>query len=87
VETKRAAWSVLAFDPTRIKVNDADLAPRAVGTARVHVGTVRGYSVAVVERGGVAYAIASDMDSERNTQLAANGVSRRTAVTRTTPPG
>ena len=63
--------SVLVFDPRRIQVNDDDLAPRAVGTAEVRVGRANGYSVAVTQRAGVGYALASDMDTERSAQLAA----------------
>jgi len=63
--------SVLVYDPRRIQVNDDDLAPRAVGTAQVRVGRSNGYSVAVTQRAGVGYALASDMDTEKSAQLAA----------------
>lgn len=65
-ETRRV--SVLVFDPSKIKVNDADLLPRSVGTAQVQAGMQKGYSVAYAERSGVAYAVASDRDAA---QLAA----------------
>jgi hypothetical protein len=63
--------SVLVFDPSKIKVNDAELTPRAIGTAQVEVGTSRGYSIAVTQRGGVGYAVASDFDQDQSAQLAA----------------
>lgn len=62
--------SVLVYDPQRIQVHGPELTPRAIGTARVQVGTVKGYSVAVAERNGVGYAIASDLDADRSAQLA-----------------
>lgn len=69
VEMRRV--SVLVYDPRRIQVNDGELAPRAVGTAQVRVGRANGYAVAVTQRSGVGYALASDMDTERAVQLAA----------------
>jgi anti-sigma factor (TIGR02949 family) len=68
-ETRRV--SVLVYNPQNIRINDADLTPRAVGTAQVRVGTSRGYTVAVTQRGGVGYAVASDLDADRSAQLAA----------------
>ena len=35
------------------------------------VGRANGYSVAVTQRAGVGYALASDMDTEKSAQLAA----------------
>lgn len=64
--------SVVVYDPSKITVNAADLAPRAVGTARVQVGQAKGYSVAVMQRGGVGYAVATDMDTDRSAQFAAH---------------
>lgn len=63
--------SVLVFDPQKIRVNDSTLAPKAVGSAKVQVGTTRGYSVAFTERGGVGYAIATDLDTEQSARIAA----------------
>ncbi len=63
--------SVLVFDPRRIQVNDGELAPRAVGSAQVRAGHANGYTVAVTERAGVGYALASDMDTDRAVQLVA----------------
>lgn len=54
--------SVFAFKPDEIIVNEADLAPQAVGTAQVQLGVSKGYAVAYVKRGGVAYAVAGDRD-------------------------
>jgi anti-sigma factor RsiW len=61
--------SVLIYDPQKIQIHAADLAPRSVGTAQVQVTTTRGYSVAVAERGGVGYAVATDLDADRSAQF------------------
>jgi anti-sigma factor RsiW len=42
-----------------------------VGTAEVRVGRERGYSVAVAQRGGVGYLVASDLDQDKDARLAA----------------
>ena len=63
--------SVIVYDPSKIQVNASDLSPRAVGTARVQVGQSKGYSVAVTQRGGVGYALATDMDADRSAQFVA----------------
>lgn len=62
--------SVFVFDPRRIQVNDTDLTPRPIGTAQVRVGHQNGYSVAVTQREGVGYALASDMDEQQTAALA-----------------
>lgn len=62
--------SVLVYDAEKIQVN-ANLAPRAVGTAEVRVGREKGYSVAATQRAGVGYLLASDLDPDRSAQLAA----------------
>jgi anti-sigma factor RsiW len=63
--------SVFIYDPSKIQVHAANLAPRAVGTAQVQVGREHGYSVALTQNAGVAYAVASDLDADRSAQLAA----------------
>jgi anti-sigma factor RsiW len=64
--------SVLVYDAQKIRVGTAtNLAPREVGTAEVRVGREKGYSVAVTERGGVGYLVASDLDQDKSAQLAA----------------
>ncbi len=64
--------SVLVYDAQKIRVGTAtNLAPREVGTAEVRVGREKGYSVAVAERGGVGYLVASDLDQDKSAQLAA----------------
>jgi anti-sigma factor (TIGR02949 family) len=68
-ETRRV--SVLVYNPQNIRINDADFTPRSVGTAQVRVGTSRGYTVAVTQRGGVGYAVASDLDADRSAEYAA----------------
>jgi anti-sigma factor RsiW len=62
--------SVIVFDPRRIQVRDAELEPRPVGTAQVHVGRANGYTVAVTQREGVGYAVASDLDESKTAELA-----------------
>ncbi len=64
--------SVFVYDPRRVHVSGPNLAPRAVGTAQVQVGQAAGYSVAVMQRGDVGYAFASDMDPDSSATLAAN---------------
>ena len=68
-DTRRV--SLFTFDPRKIRVNDEEFSPRAVGTAEVRVTQANGYSVAVTQRGGVAYAVVTDLDAERSAQLAA----------------
>ena len=63
--------TVFVYDPAKVKVGVAHLAPRAVGTTEVRVGHSDGYSVAVTQQGGVGYMIASDMDPEASANLVA----------------
>jgi anti-sigma factor RsiW len=63
--------SVLVYDAQKIQIGDANLAPRAVGTAEVRVGSERGYAVAATQRAGVGYVVASDLDPDVNAQYAA----------------
>jgi anti-sigma factor RsiW len=67
-ETRRV--SIIVFDPRRIQVSDSELEARPVGTAQVRVGRSNGYSVAVTQRAGVGYALASDMDMGKTAELA-----------------
>ncbi len=64
--------TVFIYDPHKIQIGHDQLTPRAIGTSEVRVGRADGYSVAV--RGGVdagvGYMVVSDMDPERNTELA-----------------
>lgn len=62
--------SVFVYDPRRVQVRSAALVPRAMGTSEVSVGQTDGYSVAVTQRRGVGYAVASDMDVDTSAQLA-----------------
>jgi anti-sigma factor (TIGR02949 family) len=63
--------SVLVYDAQKIQISDANLTPRAVGTAEVRMGSEHGYAVAAAQRAGVGYLVASDLDPDRNAQLAA----------------
>jgi len=67
-ETRRV--SIIVFDPRKIQINDPDLQARPIGTSEVRVGRSRGYSVAVTQRAGVGYALASDMDMGKTAELA-----------------
>lgn len=63
--------SVFVYDPHKIQISGAGLAPHPVGTAQVQVGSENGYSVALTQHGGVGYAVASDLDADRSAQYAA----------------
>jgi len=63
--------SILVYDAEKIQVGDANLAPRAVGSAEVRVGREKGYSVAATQRAGVGYLLASDLDPDESAQIAA----------------
>jgi len=63
--------SVFVYDPRHIQVDDEELAPRAVGTAQVRVAHINGYSLALTQRAGVGYAVASNLDGDQSAQLAA----------------
>ncbi len=63
--------SVLVYDAQKIQIGTANLAPREIGTAEVRVGRENGFSVAATERAGVGYLLASDLDPDKNAQLAA----------------
>jgi anti-sigma factor RsiW len=63
--------SIFVYDPRKIQISGAGLAPRAVGTAEVQVGQESGYSVAVTQNGGVGYAVASDLSAEQSAEVAA----------------
>jgi anti-sigma factor RsiW len=63
--------SMFIYDPRKIRIGCNDCAPRAAGTAEVQVGRAGGYSVAVTQKEGVGYAVASDLDAEHNFELAA----------------
>lgn len=64
--------SVFVYDPARVQIGSQNLAPRAVGTAQVQVAQQGGYSVAVRNHGGVAYAYTTDMDPDQSAQLVAS---------------
>ncbi len=63
--------TVFIYDPQKIRIARDGLSPRAVGTSEVQVGHADGHSVAVVQRAGVGYAVATDLDPEASAQLAA----------------
>ncbi|MEO7109081.1 MAG: zf-HC2 domain-containing protein [Polyangiaceae bacterium] len=68
--------SILVYDPRRIHVNDDSLQARAVGTAEVRTGQQDGYTLATsqgmsAQGTNVGYVVASDLDSDKNADLAA----------------
>ncbi|MDB4938093.1 MAG: hypothetical protein JWP87_5065 [Labilithrix sp.] len=63
--------TVFVYDPLKVQIGGAHLAPRAVGTAEVRMGQTDGYSVAVTQHGGIGYTITSDMDPESSASLVA----------------
>jgi anti-sigma factor RsiW len=63
--------SVLVYDSDKIRIGSEELAPRAIGNAEVRVGRQKGYSVAATERAGQGYLLVSDLDPDKNAQLAA----------------
>lgn len=63
--------SVFVYDPARVHIGSSATAPRAIGTARVQVVQQGGYSVAVRQHDGVAYAFTTDLDPDQSAQLVA----------------
>lgn len=61
--------TVYVYDPAKVQVG-RQFAPRTVGTAEVRVGESDGYAVAVGQRRGVGFAVASD-DPESSAKLVA----------------
>ena len=67
--TDQQRVTVFVYDPRKIQIGGANLAPRAIGTAEVRVGQTDGYSVALTQHQGVGYAMASDLDAESSANL------------------
>jgi hypothetical protein len=61
--------TVYVFDPRAVAMQATQLQPRVVRERPVYVGKLRGYSVAAAERGGVGYALATDLGDDRSAQL------------------
>lgn len=61
--------TVYVFDPRAVVMQATRLQPRVVRERPVYVGKLRGYSVAAAEKGGVGYALATDLDDDRSAQL------------------
>lgn len=61
--------TVYVFDPRAIAMQATRLQTRVVRERPVYVGKLRGYSVAAAEKGGVGYALATDLDDDRSAQL------------------
>ena len=56
-----------ALDPLR-----ATLEPRVVRNLPVYVGSRRGYSIAALEKRGVGYAVATDLNDRESAELVAS---------------
>lgn len=61
--------TVYVFDPRAVAMQATHLPQRMVRERPVFVGKLRGYSVAAAERGGVGYALATDLGDDRSAQL------------------
>jgi len=61
--------TVYVFDPRAVVMQATRLQPRVVRERPVYVGKLRGYSVAAAEKGGVGYALATDLGDDRSAQL------------------
>lgn len=66
--------TVYVFDPRAVAMQATRLQPRLVRERPVYVGKLRGYSVAAAEKGGVGYALATDLGDDRSAQLVLNAV-------------
>jgi anti-sigma factor (TIGR02949 family) len=63
--------SVYVYNPTQVRMTASPrLREQVIGNSPpVYVGWVRGYSVAVTDRRGVGYALASDLDEKESSQM------------------
>lgn len=62
--------SVYVYNPKKVRIAASPaLRERVVDNAPVYVGYVRGYSVAVTDRRGVGYAMASDLSENESSHL------------------
>jgi anti-sigma factor RsiW len=64
---------VLIYNPEKLAVGFARLAPRTVGTVEIRVGQERGYNVVARQRAGVGYALVSDMDADKLAAMVNDG--------------
>lgn len=60
------------LDPALVRAQRVPASPTQAPRGPVYVGTMRGYSVAATEHGGVGYALASDLDPEKNALMVAS---------------
>lgn len=60
--------SLYVYNSARFPLR-ATLEPRVVRNTPVYVGSRRGYSIAAVERRGVGYAVATDLDDRESAEL------------------
>jgi anti-sigma factor RsiW len=63
--------TMYVFDAQTVPLQRTHLQPRVVRQQPVYVGNVRGYSFAATERGGVGYALATDLDDDTSAKLVA----------------
>jgi len=63
--------TMYVFDAHTVPLQRTRLQARVVKERPVYVGNVRGYSFAATERGGVGYALATDLDDDTSAKLVA----------------
>jgi hypothetical protein len=64
--------SVYVYNPKKVRLGTSPVLRESVvrnDSGPVYVGYVRGYSVAVTDRRGVGYAMASDLDENESSKL------------------
>ena len=61
--------TVYVFDPHAVPVQATRLEPRLIRERPVYVGHVRGFSVAATEQRGIGYALATDLDADKSTDM------------------
>lgn len=61
--------TMYVFNPRVVPVDGTRLEERVVRHRSIHMGRLRGYSVAAVEQSGVGYAFASDLDTDESEKL------------------
>ncbi|MFO0591338.1 MAG: zf-HC2 domain-containing protein [Polyangiaceae bacterium] len=63
--------TMYVFDAQTVPLQQTRLQQRVVRQQPVYVGNVRGYSFAATQRGGVGYALATDLDDDTSAKLVA----------------
>lgn len=70
VLTNGSRVSVYVYNPRRVRIAASPvLRQRVIDDSPMYVGYVRGFSVAVADRRGVGYAVASDLDEQQSSRI------------------